>query len=224
MTVPPADPWSFGWDQLLALGNLLAIGAGIIVARETFRRWQDEKVASRQIEIAEEALAEAYEAEIVFDDIRSPFSSSSEGESRTKALADQSRYETEDDKRRRDNNHIPFERLNRHQSYWEKLSKTRVLVKAYFGADCQEIFDGLFKLRHKFILAANNKAIFSDGLADGAQGKDRVDYLANIRLAEKTIWKISPDDDFSKELVATTAAIEAAFAPLVRRKVGRRSQ
>ncbi|HEX3674053.1 MAG TPA: hypothetical protein VHU87_07240 [Rhizomicrobium sp.] len=123
MVALPSDPWSFGWDQVLALTNIFVIGGGIVIARESFRRWQDEKVASRQIEIAEEALAEAYEAEIVFDDIRSPFSSSSEGETRTKASSDQGRYETENDKKRRDRNYVPFERLNRHQGYWESYPK-----------------------------------------------------------------------------------------------------
>ncbi|HEX3674052.1 MAG TPA: hypothetical protein VHU87_07235 [Rhizomicrobium sp.] len=97
-----------------------------------------------------------------------------------------------------------------------------MLVKAYFGSDRQKIFDELFKLRHTFIVAANEKAIFSDGLADGAEGKDRSDYISKVRMAENTIWKTSADDDFSKQLAVATASIEDAFAPLVRRKVGKR--
>jgi hypothetical protein len=57
-----ADPWTFGWTQLLTIiGFIITISIAVGGFR-TFNRWKREKIEEKRIDIAIEALALVYEA------------------------------------------------------------------------------------------------------------------------------------------------------------------
>jgi hypothetical protein len=66
-----ADPWTFGWTQLLTIiGFIITISIAVGGFR-TFNRWKREKIEEKRIDIAIEALALVYESKFIFDHIKS---------------------------------------------------------------------------------------------------------------------------------------------------------
>jgi hypothetical protein len=69
---PLNDPWAFGWTQFLTIVGLLITVSIAWGGFRTFKRWKRERIEDKRIDLALEALAIAYEAKYVFDEIRSP--------------------------------------------------------------------------------------------------------------------------------------------------------
>ncbi len=69
-----ADPWLFGWNQLLTIVGFIITSVIATSGFRTFNRWKREQIEERRIETAIEALSLAYESKYIFDAIRSPMS------------------------------------------------------------------------------------------------------------------------------------------------------
>ena len=67
------NPWAFGWTQLLTIIGFVITVSIALGSFRTFDRWKREKIEERRLDVAQEALSIAYEAQMVFEDIQRPF-------------------------------------------------------------------------------------------------------------------------------------------------------
>ena len=148
--MPTPTPCDFGWDEIVGLVNAGAVVFAAFVGAWGVKNWKVERAETRQFELAEEALALMYRAQEVFDYVRSPGSFSNEGQSRVP----QDPNETEEEKRTRDYNFVPLERLNNEQEYFKRVIDIRPGIKAMFGEEKSEPLDKILELRHEIIVAA----------------------------------------------------------------------
>lgn len=148
--IPPPDQWLFGWDQLIGLLNAMAVLIAAFIGVWGIKNWRGERVETRQFELAEQALALMYRAQEVFDYIRSPGSFGHEGQSRIPQNED----ETQEEKKERDYNFVPMERINNEQEFFKKVIDIRPGIKAIFGEEKSEPLDKILELRSNIILAA----------------------------------------------------------------------
>jgi hypothetical protein len=126
-------PWTFGWTQLLTLiGFALTLGIAIGGFR-TFGRWKREKVEEKRIEIALDALSLAYQAQYVFDGIRSPMSYAHEWEDMPKA-----EHETEESVRRRGPFFAILKRIESQRDFFQDVWKLCSQTVCSYQRTCSE--------------------------------------------------------------------------------------
>lgn len=144
-----ADPWAFGWTQLLTIAGLfLTLGIAGFGFR-SFERWRMEKLEERRIEVALEALALAYEAKYVFDDIRSPISRAYESKDMPEFSGD-----TAEQRRSREPYFAILARIDRNKEYFERIFRLQSRFMALFGADKEDIFFKCHKARRSIEVSA----------------------------------------------------------------------
>ncbi len=148
--------WSFGWDEIAAFANAGAIVVAALVGGWGVKRWQTERVETRQAELAEEALALMYRAPEVFDHIRSPASFSPEGRTRQRDEG-----ETEEEARARDSDFVVLERINNNWKYFERVIDIRPSIKAMFGKDKAAPLDKVLRIRSEIIMAARMLSVLN---------------------------------------------------------------
>ncbi len=118
-------------DHVSALSDLGVAGAAIFAAWQGIKSleiWRNERIGSRKIELAEEALLSLYEVQNALRAIRSPFGYMGEADGREAGDA-----ESPAQKRYRDIGYIAFERAKRHQEKFDKLHLISLRVRAVFG-------------------------------------------------------------------------------------------
>jgi hypothetical protein len=118
-------------DHVTALSDIGVAGAAVFAAWQGIKSlqiWRNERIGSRKIELAEEALLGIYEVQNALRAIRSPFGHT--GESAERQVDD---GESPAQKRNRDIGFIAFERSKSHQEKFDKLHILSMRVKAVFG-------------------------------------------------------------------------------------------
>jgi hypothetical protein len=144
-----ADPWVFGWSQLLTIiGFAITTGIAFFGFR-SFERWRKEKLEEKRIDLAIEALSLAYEAKYIFQSIRSPMSFPFESQ-------DMPKWENETEAQR--NARAPYYailfRINQHKDFFDRLFKIQPRFMALFGATTEEIFMSCHKARRTIQVSA----------------------------------------------------------------------
>jgi hypothetical protein len=108
-----------------------------------FSAWKKEFAGKRNIELAEDTLALFYQAKDVISYIRSPGSSSSEGQ--TRKCHDIENKLDNDAKTLLNSAYIAFERYHRHQELFNRIYALRYTFEARFGKKSIEPFEDLQK-------------------------------------------------------------------------------
>jgi hypothetical protein len=178
------DPWSFGWLQLFGLINAAAVCSGVCIAWWGLQKWRVEQVGKRQCELAEEALAPIFEAQDVFDNVRSPFGFAGEGASRE-------RSDDESDKTRKtlDHQFVPIERLNSHAEYFRRVQAIRPRFKAIFGSNATSSLDEIFKIRNEIVVASRMLSHYAVDASDALPDQQN-EIREGRRRHEKTSGRI----------------------------------
>jgi hypothetical protein len=175
-----ADPWAFGWTQLLTMIGF-AITLGIAVAGfKTFGRWKREKLEERRIEVALDALALAYESKYVFSNVRSPATFSHEYADIPKGPE-----ETDEDVQRRAPYYAILKRIHEYQDFFERAWKLQPRCMAIFGPVAEEIFLLMHQSRREIEVSA--------------QMLSRKGVRWGIEQAEQMEWDIWDHGDIDKE-------------------------
>ena len=177
-----SDPWAFGWDQIAAFLNVVAIGVATWVAWRGIRDWREERLDARQSEVAEQALILAYQAEEVFNRIRSPGGFSGEGSSR-KPEPD----ETPEQKRERDSAFVPIERIASEARFFEQVVEIRPRVDALFGKGQAEPFNEFLKVRWEIIGAVHALSRLGQRTQFRTQEQEE-NHFEQTGKREKVIW------------------------------------
>jgi hypothetical protein len=206
-----SDPWSFGWSQLFALTNALAVSAGLGLAWWGLHKWRIEQVGKRQCELAEDALALIFEAQDVFDSVRSPFGFAGEGASR-----ERSEYESDQMRKTLDHQFVPIERLNSHADYFRRVQSVRPRLKAIFGSNATASLDEIFKIRNEIANASRMLSHYAEDAID-ASHDERNEIRESRNRHEQTKWKGTQQPDLiDQRLVEAKNTLEARLEPLLR--------
>jgi hypothetical protein len=216
-----ADPWAFGWTQLLTLfGFAITIGIAIGGFR-TFGRWRREKLEERRIEIAFDALTVAHETQFIFQNIRAPLTEGYE-------WADMPKWEgdTEDKRRRRGPYYAAIKRINANAKFFEKVWGIQPKCMALFGGHVEQTFLKLHQARRYIEVAAQMLAQReNDGYSQDTE--DTIKLYEQFRRDVFDHGGFQPEMDrvgkLLKEFVAETIALtEPVIATQLRpKRVGR---
>jgi hypothetical protein len=120
-------------DHVSAISDVGVASAAIFAAWQGIKSlevWRSERIGSRKIELAEEALLGLYEVQNALRAIRSPFGYVGEADGRNAVDGESNRQ-----KHHRDIAYIAFERANAQQEHFDKLHLLALRVKAVFGEE-----------------------------------------------------------------------------------------
>lgn len=126
-------------DWVSALSNVGVAVAAICAAVQGVRSltaWRTETQGRRRMELAEDVLADVYEARAVFQWVRSPASFGYESEARPGREAD-----PEAIRRHRDTFFVPLKRLNDNAEFFSKARARRYRVVAAFGPGADKPYE-----------------------------------------------------------------------------------
>jgi hypothetical protein len=199
--ITAADPWSFGWTQILTSFGLLVTIVIAAVSFKTFAKWKREKLEEKRLDIALEALAIAYETRYVFEGIRSPGSSSSEWADLS--VSDQKKKDAAG----------PFyailKRIDYNKDYFSRLWSLQPRFMAVFGKDTSDYFMELHRARRAIEVSA------------GMLMREKIDgekYQNDFReKLEADIWDLGGlrPDKVGKRLDAFVSGMEKSCLPIV---------
>lgn len=200
--MPPPDPWAFGLNQLLTImGFIMTLGIATAGFR-SFAKWKREKIEERRIDIALEALALAYEANFIFDSIRSPMSF--EGEwSEMKGIDDPEKQRAAG----------PFfatlKRVEYHKDYFDRVWKMQPRFMAVFGKEAADIYMEVHQACRKIEVSAGML------MRAEARGEPYRDAEFAERL-KNDIWNVDQDrDEIRTKVNKFVAEVEKHCLPVV---------
>jgi hypothetical protein len=185
---------SSGWDVLGSVANTITAIAAAAAAWQAWKSlssWRAETIGRRRLALAEEVLADFYEARDVFRWVRSPMGFAADYEQRPGRDE-----EPEDVRGHRDTYYAPIKRLSDHSEFFSKLQARKYRVIATFGKAAAKPYDDLQKIHSKIVVAARMLM------------NTRPDVSRNERDAEreerqlKIIWEgySDPDEGDSDEI------------------------
>jgi hypothetical protein len=181
-------------DCVTALANVGLACAAIFAARQGIRglnAWRSEAVGKRKMELAEEVLADFYQAREIIDGARIPVSFGGEGSTRQKTD-----WETEDDTRTLNAYFVPAERLAKNGEFFSQLMAHRYRFLAVFGQQAAKPYDELFNIRRDILLAVRMLYMTHQQRREG-------DLQQNRRKWEETIgFALSEEDPISRRLAS----------------------
>jgi hypothetical protein len=183
-------------DLLVAIAATVAVWQGI----KSLSAWRHEAIGRRRIELAEEVLADFYEAWDIIRWVRTPFTSSEE--SRERPGRDD---EPEELRGFRDPYYTPIKRIGDHAEFFAKMRARRYRVIATFGTEAAKPYDAIHKIRIRIAHAAQS-------LMTPARGSDNERTNLRRERWEADIWDGAEDkDEISTELDGILKEVERRF-------------
>jgi hypothetical protein len=196
---------SFWWEVARTLPGLLtALTAivGVTIAARGLTKWRVETIGKRQAELAEEILADFYEARDAIEQIRFPTMQYPVSRPRKDD-------ETEADSGMLDMYWSIGERLNAKSELFAKVSSRRYRLIAHFGAQAGEPFKELERIRHEMSFAIPK--LLEEG---GMKRNQRMSIDDEIQL-NKLVWAQANDDIIEERLDRMINAIEQLCRPII---------
>jgi hypothetical protein len=210
-----ADPWAFGWTQLLTLVGFTITLVIAFGGFRTFDRWRREKLEERRIEIAFEALTIAYETQFVFQNIRSALAEGYEW-----AEMPQWDGDTEDKRNRRGPYFAIIKRINANSKFFEQVWTVQPKCMALFGRQVEHTFMKLHQARRNIEVAAQMLA----QRANDDHAEDTEDTRKLYEQLRRDIWDhgdFQPEQDRVGPLLREFVAETVAFAePVITQRYG----
>lgn len=199
--------WADVGEFIKAVAPVFTAGAactGVYIAYRGLTKWRGETVGKRKIELAEEVLADFYQARDIIKAARSPFGYAHEGLSRQKG-----EDETEEDTRILNSYFAATERLASKADFFAETWARRYRFTAVFGPEAAKAYDDLFEVRNEIIVSVRS-LISAHGHRLSAS-----DQVAKARW-ENTIWSSAEDDPIPGRLDRVVETIEKTCRPAIR--------
>ena len=176
--------------------------SGAYIAYRGLTKWHQETIGKRRIELAEEVLADFYQARDIIKAARSPFSYSHEGQSRRRG-----ENETEEDTRLLNSYFAPTERFASKADFFAEAWARRYRFTAFFGPEAARAYDDLFEVRNEIIAAVRSLI---------SAHRHQVSPTERARW-EDTIWAGAEDDLIPARIDRVIDAIEATCRPAIQK-------
>jgi hypothetical protein len=177
---------------------------GVRIGIQGLNKWRAETIGKRKAELAEEVLADFYEARDVINAARSPGGFGHEGATRPKA-----EWETEDDTRMLNAYFRTMERLRNKEEFFARLHARRYRFMAHFGTEAGEPYDDFHKIYARIVVAVRM-------LISTYEQRDRGSLPQNRKVWEASIgWVPLDEDKIPAQLDALVFAIEKICRPAI---------
>ncbi len=176
---------------------------GVAIAARGLNRWRAETIGKRKVELAEEVLADFYQARDIIAAARSPFGTSGEGDTRPKGA-----NETEEDTRVLNGYFRAAERLRVKAEFFAQAWARRYRFIAVFGPGAGKAYDDIFEVRNEIIVSVGS-------LIHAHRASDSAELARARRHWENTIWEGEPDDPIPDRVDQIIKTIEGACRPVI---------
>lgn len=175
---------------------------GVAIAARGLNKWREETAGKRRVELAEQVLADFYQARDIIRDARWPYQVVAgdyvEGASRSATEA-----ESEEAATYRNKAHVVIERLKKHNEFFAQLYALRYRFRALFGDDSETPFKKFYDIRFEIVNALASLMELSDPSQQQANAEARKALEAIIRSNESGQDEIAERvDDLVKEIEA----------------------
>jgi len=209
-----ADPWTFGWTQLLTIIGFLITIVIAVTGFRTFGRWKKEKIEEKRIDTAIEALALAYESKFIFDHIRSEMSFGYEWEDMPDS------YGNEEERNARGPFYATLKRIEANKDFFERAWKMQVRCTALFGSEVEEIFLLMHRARREIEVSAGML------LRDPQPTLKRQDNLETWNQFRADVWPAygqlaKGGDKVGKKLSEFKSKMEKLCRPIINQEYGK---
>lgn len=208
-----ADPWAFGWNQLLTCFGLIVTGGIAICGFRTFDSWKREKIEERRIDIALDALSISYESKTVFGRIRNP--NGFEGEWAQMPIR---KGESPEHRASRGASYAILVRLNRESGFFDRVARLRPKAIAMFGARAEMAFERLENAR-AWIEDAANQLTWQIPVVPPVRSQEDFDMRMRLR---GDMWAgfAEQRDRVEDELGTFRSEMEVIFKPIIAKWTG----
>ena len=182
-------------EYAIEIIKLISVLIGSFVAVFGITAWRRETLGKRKIELAEEILSLFYEIDDVFSEIRSPFGRVDEGKTRKTE-----KYESEKEKKARDNAFVIYERYTKHQETFAKFMMLRYRAMAVFGEEWGDPFVSVQMLLRK--LFSSSRRLSELWSRDSRLMRDEAEAVRvknQIEKYESIFWEGYGDTDPIRE-------------------------
>jgi hypothetical protein len=205
-------------EMVKVLGSAATAGAACYaayIASRGLEKWRAETIGKRKAELAEDVLADFYEAKDIIVAARNPGSLGGEGDTR-QALAG----ETDEETRYRNALWRTIERLDKKREFFAQLDARRYRFRAYFGADAAKPYDDLvsvhaeIKIAARMLIETHREHYTAAGSAPALREK----WQAIIG------WGVSGQDELAKRLDRIVEDMESTCRPIIRDAVATNSR
>jgi hypothetical protein len=177
--------WVLVGEVVKVLGPVATAGAAwfaAIIACRGLNKWRAETIGKRKAELAEEVLADFYQARDIINAARSPGSFSHEGATRQKAG-----WESEQDTRTLNAYFATTERLRNKEEFFAQFHARRYRFMAHFGLEAGKPYDELHGIYVQIVVAV--------GMLIKTYQQRTQDSPPPATKWEATIGWVPPEDD-----------------------------
>lgn len=173
--------------------------------------WKREFIGKRQIELAEQVLANFFEIKDAIAMIRSPFSHSGEGSTRQKG-----EYEAPETAKLLDRGYIVFERYSKKETVFVDFYTLKYRFMASFGAEAEQIFIDTNSVLNSIFVSAQMLGTHywqRQGRVPMTPEEGKA-HLAEMQQHERIFWDIgSEDDEIRKKLTVIQERLDSLVKP-----------
>ena len=196
------------WIELAkALPSVVTAGAaiyGVVIAKAGLDKWRAETIGKRKAELAEEVLADFYQARDIINAARSPGSLGHEGATRQKA-----EWESEEDTRNLNGYFVAYERLRNKEEFFAQFHARRYRFMAHFGLEAGKPYDELHKIYAQIVVAVRMLIGTYQQRTQGSLPENREAWEATIG------WGLLENDKIPAELDVLIDDIERICRPAI---------
>ncbi len=191
-------------EWVSAAANVVVAGAAAIAAWQGVKglnAWRTEALGRRRMELAEDALADFYEARNAFHFIRSPYSPAGESKDRPTSHDEHPQH-----KDPIDTYWAHLKRLDEKGELFSRVFAKQFRIMAAFGPESQTLYKELSDIRFEVILAAQRLIRAVKYPQDGEKA------LSRFEKDEEIIWESYADSDpIEKRLEILIGKVEQYF-------------
>jgi hypothetical protein len=199
-------------DWVVAVANVGIAGAAISAAalgRRGLNEWRAETIGKRKAELAEQVLADFYEARDIFQFARQPFTFSNEGTTRQQEAG-----ETEPETQRLNTYFAVSERLLKKNDFFAGFLARQYRFLALFGHGGERVkpYNELFRIRAEVMQAVGGlMAAYKERL----QGGPPLDKKLREKWEGAIGWGEPQDDAVARRINEIVETIEKICRPAI---------
>jgi len=177
---------------------------GVRIAASGLTRWRQEAIGKRRVELAEDVLADFYEARDIMEAARSPMGFDNEGITREKED-----WETARDTPILNAYFRTFERLSNKAEFFARLGARQYRFVALFGREAAKPYDEIYKIHREILVAVRMLITTYQDRREGSLPQDRKTW-------EKVIgWRPIGEDPITTRIDLAIGAMEATSHPII---------